>query len=62
MDRENLAYSDLCSRERFRRLNTAVFNMNMPNCEMQAFHLVFHTSFLYLKLRRFHVMLEKGKV
>jgi hypothetical protein len=29
---------------------------------MQAFHLVFHTSFLYLKLRRFHVMLEKGKV
>jgi hypothetical protein len=59
MDRENLAYSDLCPRERLRRLKTTVLNMNMLICGMQAFHLVFHTSFLYLKLRRFHVMLEK---
>jgi hypothetical protein len=58
MDGENLAYSDLRSREKFRRLKT-VFNMNMLNCGMQAFDLGFHTSFLYLKLRRFHVMLEK---
>jgi hypothetical protein len=39
MDRENLAYLDLCLRERFRRLKTTVFNMNMPNCGMQAFFI-----------------------